>query len=188
MSVESFICLSSLLLTHQLYLHISVSFLLLYADFTPSRGNTPVHQAFSTRKLQVNETLSADKNHGSSSETSLTGKKMKLAELFKQSIREAPEDQPVDGQNTTVHQILANGDMEFQPTSLTLPPKSTNGTPYLSGVNSLCGSERTANDDPITDKKPMGSVQCCLPSLISRRNFGERKKKMSPAPAVAVNG
>ncbi|XP_031252592.1 uncharacterized protein At3g27210 [Pistacia vera] len=147
-------------------------------DFTPSRGSTPVHQAFSTGTPQVNKALSED-----ISETTPTGKKMKLGELFKQSIREAPEDQPPVEQNTTVRQIMANGNMEVQPT---LPPKSTNATPYLSGANTSCGSERTANDDPVRDEKSMGSVQCCLPSLISCRNFSERKKKMSPA--VAVNG
>ncbi|XP_044465059.1 uncharacterized protein At3g27210-like [Mangifera indica] len=151
-----------------------------------SCGNTPVHQAFSTGTPQVNKTLSEDRNHSSMSEASPTGKKMKLGELFKQSIREAPEDPPVDEQKTAVPQIMVNGDMDVHPTVLTLAAKSTDGTRYLSGVNSFRGSESTANDDPTMEEKRMRTAECCLPSLISRHNFSDRKKKMSPA--IVVNG
>ncbi|XP_021911497.1 uncharacterized protein At3g27210-like [Carica papaya] len=161
-----------------------------YPDFTPSRGNTPVHQIISagTPRINgtpINQSFSAatpkvnnatpghqnssittpkiNKPHfdgrppGSTPEPSPT--KKKLVELFRESIR---EDQDVD-----------------------LPPKSAYVTPSVSGTNSFCSSERTANGDPLMEKdKPMKSVQCCLPSLVSCHSFSERKKKMSPAIAV----
>ena len=120
---------------------------------------------------------------GSVSESSPTGKKKKLVELFQESIR---EDQDVTVLNTSTNQDITNGKMAVKPTIQDiLPPKSTDGTPYVSGANSLCSSERTANgDNPMFKEKPFRSGQCCLPSLVSCSSFSERKKKMSPAIAV----
>ena len=78
-----------------------------------------------------------------------------------------------------------NGTSELNQAGFDLPPKSGRGTPFLSGANSVCSSERTPNGDVLKDdEKPMRSVQCCLPSLVSCRSFSDRKKKMSPAIAV----
>lgn len=86
----------------------------------------------------------------------------------------------------TVGKILANGKNEVKQTRLDLPPRSVQGTPYVSGTNSVCSSERTTNEDALTVKeKPLRSVQCCLPSLVSCGSSTERKKKM--IPAIAVN-
>ncbi|KAL5793378.1 hypothetical protein ACOSP7_001972 [Xanthoceras sorbifolium] len=171
-------------------------------DFTPSRGNTPVHQSFPAGTSthgntlvhqsfpsgtpQANKTLMEDITPGSIPEPPPTRKKMKLSELFRQSTQEDPEDQQVDEQHTVGSQNTANGKVEVKTTILDVLP-SENGTPYISGTNSMASSERTANGDSLMDKekKPMRSVHCCLPSLVSR-NFNERKKKMSPA--LAVNG
>ncbi|EOY02761.1 hypothetical protein QUC31_018008 [Theobroma cacao] len=153
-------------------------------DFTPSRGNTPVHHSFAMGTPQVKKGTE-EGSPGSVSETSPTGKKKKLVELFRESIR---EDQDVNELNTPRNQDLANGKIEAKPTIQDLlPPKSADGTPYVSGANSLCTSERTANgDNPIFKEKPFKSVQCCLPSLVSCKSFSERKKKMSPAIVVHV--
>ncbi|TXG54844.1 hypothetical protein EZV62_020100 [Acer yangbiense] len=167
-----------------------------YADFTPShgdtpvhhsipagtssRGHTPVHQSIRSGNPLPNKTFMEDKTPGSIPEPLPTGKKMKLSELFRQSIREDPEDKQTPGNQNT-----ANGKVEVKKTILDVLPAG-NGTPYISGMNSVASSERTANGDSLMDKeKPMRSVQCCLPSLVSR-NFSERKKKMSPA--IAING
>ncbi|KAM7266987.1 hypothetical protein ACFE04_009153 [Oxalis oulophora] len=143
-------------------------------DFTPSRGNTPVHHSFSSTPARNNK--GAFQNTPSRSTPEPSPKK-KLVELFRESIRE--------NQNVEVQ----NGKTEVKQTILDVLPKSANGTPYRSGPNSLCSSDRTANDDDmavVEREKSLRSMQCCLPSLISCRSFSDRKKKMSPA--IAVNG
>lgn len=144
-----------------------VAFIVPFADFTPSRGNTPLHHNFSTGIPRVNTVHSEDKIPGSS--THEPSPKKKLVELFRESIR---EDQDVN-----------NGKMGVKPTLLGLPPKSAHGTPY--GTNSVCSSERTSNGDPLTEKeKPFRTMQRCLPSLMSCHSFSERKKKINSAVAV----
>ena len=151
------------------------------ADFTPSRGNTPVHHRFSMVTPRVNNST-VERSPGSVSETTPTEKKKKLFELFRESIR---EDQDVNELNTSSNQDIAYGKIEVKPTIQDLLPSKSDGTPYVSGANSLCNSERTANgDNPMFKEKPFRSVQCCLPSLDSCRSFSERKKKKSPARAV----
>lgn len=119
---------------------------------------------------------------GSIPEPSPAGKKKRLAELFQESSR---EDQDVNDVHTSGNQSITSGKMEVKPTILDVLPKSGNGTPFVSGTNSVCSSERTANGDALIEReKSIKSVQCCLPSLISCRSFSERKKKMSPAIAV----
>ncbi|KAK9039607.1 hypothetical protein V6N11_014803 [Hibiscus sabdariffa] len=131
-------------------------------DFTPSRGNTPVHHSFSTGTPRVNK-ATVDGSPLSISETSPTGNK-KLLDLFRESVRE----------NGDVKELNNSSNQDI-----------SNGTPYVSGANSLCSSERTANgDNPMFKEKPFKSMQCCLPSFVSCSNFNERKKKMSPAIAV----
>ncbi|XWS40601.1 hypothetical protein CRYUN_Cryun17cG0009800 [Craigia yunnanensis] len=151
-------------------------------DFTPSRGNTPVHHSFSMVTPRVNK-ATVEGSPGSVSETSPTGKKKKLIELFRERIR---EDQDVNELNTSSNQDITNEKMELKPTIQgLLPSKSEDAIPYVSGANSLCNSERTANgDDHVFKEKPFRSVQCCLPSLVSCSSFSERKKKMGPAIAV----
>lgn len=154
------------------------------ADFTPSRGNTPVHRSFPTPgSSQVNKNLILDRIPGSVPRLSPTRKKKKLVDLFRESFG---NDQEFNNRISS-GKVLANGKNEVKQTGLDLPPRSVQGTPYVSGTNSVCSSERTANEDVSTEKeKPLRSVQCCLPSLVSCRSFSERKKKMSPAP-IAVN-
>ncbi|MBA0572101.1 hypothetical protein Golob_002462 [Gossypium lobatum] len=150
-------------------------------DFTPPHSNTPVHQSFSLGTSQVNK-VGDDGSPGSVSETSPSGKKKKLVELFQESIR---DDHDTSESNTSSNQDTANEKIVKPTIQDILPPKSADGTPYVSGANSCCSSERTVNgDNPIFKEKPLRSVQCCLPSLVSCSSFSERKKKMSPAIAA----
>ncbi|KAK7336055.1 hypothetical protein VNO77_16583 [Canavalia gladiata] len=141
-------------------------------EFTPSRGTTPVHHTFGTPA--VNKTPSEH------AEPSPTQKKKKLLELFRESVREEQND---DVENTS-----SNEKKEEKPTVQDLLPKSAHSTPYISGGNSACSSDRTMNDDhaSIREKQPVKSVQCCLPSLASCRSFSQRKRKTSLA--IAANG
>ena len=141
-------------------------------EFTPSRGSTPVHHIF------LNKTTPSEP--GSVPEPSPTTQKKKLLDLFRESVRENQSD---DAENT-----FGNEKKEVKPTMVhDLIPKSAHSTPYVSGGNSACSSERTMNDDhaPIREK-PVKSVQCCLPSLASCRSFSERKRKTRPA--ITDNG
>ncbi|KAJ9135474.1 hypothetical protein P3X46_032655 [Hevea brasiliensis] len=154
-------------------------------EFTPSRGSTPVHHSFSTGTPKINKTPLEDGHPDSILEPSPTGNKKRLYELFQESLREEPE---ADDRQTSGKQNTANGKMEVKPTILDVLPKSASGTPYFSGTNSVCSSERTTNGDALIEReKSIKSMQCCLPSLISCSSFSERKKKMSPALAIAVN-
>nr|ACU19416.1 unknown [Glycine max] len=138
-------------------------------EFTPSRGSTPVHHIF------LNKTTPSEP--GSVPEPSPTTQKKKLLDLFRESVRENQSD----AENTSEIEKK-----EVKPTTVH-DPKSAHSTPYVSGGNSACSSERTMNDDhaPIREK-PVKSVQCCLPSLASCRSFSERKRKTSPA--ITDNG
>ncbi|CAI0457575.1 unnamed protein product [Linum tenue] len=137
-------------------------------DFTPSRGSTPVHHSFAIGTPQKNKpVLEVTPPDHSIPEPSPTGKKKKrLSELFQDSMRERSTE---DNEST---------------------PKSAEDTPYISGVNSVCSSERTPNGKALVEEKWFNkSMQGCLPSLVSCHSFSYRKKKMmSPPAAVAVNG
>ncbi|KAF2322662.1 hypothetical protein GH714_027650 [Hevea brasiliensis] len=146
-------------------------------ELTPSRGSTPVHHNFFMGTPKINKTTLEDRPPGSIPEPSPTGKKKRLSELFKESLREEPE---ADDLHNSGKQNTANGKIEVKPTILDVLPKSASGTPYISGPNNVCGSERTANGDAVIERdKSIKSAQCCLPSLISRCSAGERKKNES---------
>ncbi|KAK8607313.1 hypothetical protein V6N13_053054 [Hibiscus sabdariffa] len=152
-------------------------------DFTPSRGNTPVHHnGFSVEAPRIYK-ATEDGSPGSASETS-PGKKKKLVELFRDSIKD--DQDVVNEMNTLIHQDTVNGKLEVKPTIQdVLPPKSADGTPHVSRATSQCSSERTANgDDHMFKEKPLRSTQRCLPCLVPCGSFRERKKKMSPAMDV----
>ncbi|XP_042503092.1 uncharacterized protein At3g27210-like isoform X2 [Macadamia integrifolia] len=137
---------------------------------TPSRGNTPNHQSGFMGKPRLNKTL-MDGAAGTRTEASPTDKKKKLAELFSESFS---DDQHVD-------QSLSNGILKPKPINLDLPPRSSNGTPYVSGLNSVCSSERSPNKDFKSDKdKSTRVAQCCLPNFVRSYSFSDRKKRLSP--------
>ncbi|KAI9121628.1 hypothetical protein K1719_008661 [Acacia pycnantha] len=147
-------------------------------EFTPSRGSTPVHHSLGNSG--VKKTPSEDRNPSSLPESSPTERKKKLVELFRD------KDEAEDEKKTGETQKIGN-EKEVKTTILDLLPKSAQSTPYISGVNSVCSSERSMNEDPLAIREKSGkSVQCCLPSFASCRSFSERRRKMSPA--IAVNG
>ncbi|KAK7266924.1 hypothetical protein RIF29_19585 [Crotalaria pallida] len=141
-------------------------------DFTPSRGNTPVHHTFGTPGR--NKTPFENRTHGSIPLPS-PEKKKKLLDLFRESIREDH-----DG---------GYGKKEAIPTIQDVLPKSAHSTPYTSGANSTWSSERPMSVDHVSMReKSVKSSQWCLPvpGLSSCHSFSERRRKSSPA--IAVNG
>nr|AFK43396.1 unknown [Lotus japonicus] len=143
-------------------------------EFTPSRGSTPVHHTFG------NKTPSVQITPGTSAEPSPTEKKKKLLELFRESVREDPNDD-VAGKTSSDEK------KEAKPIINDILPKSAHSTPYISVGNSACSSERTLNGDDHASirEKSVKSAQWCLPSLTSCRSFSERRRKTSPAIAAA---
>jgi len=143
---------------------LSTSF---YADFTPSRGTTPVHHTFGTP--------SRSRIHGSISVVEPSPeKKKKLLELFRESVKDEQVD---DG----------HGHKAMKPTTQHVMAKSANCTPFISGANSTCSSERIMSEDRASIReKSVKSLQWCIPSLSSCRSFRERSRKTSPA--IEVNG
>lgn len=136
-----------------------------YADFTPSRGSTPVHHRFSG----VNKTLSEDKNHGSVPGMSFPAeKKKKLIDLFRESFKgkDAVRDELVDARD------IVNGKSEEKQKDVE------------SEASNVCSNERTTNGDMLSEKDRTIRSAHCFPSLISCSNFVERKKKTNP---IAVN-
>ncbi|XP_060959001.1 uncharacterized protein At3g27210 [Cannabis sativa] len=151
-------------------------------DFTPSRGNTPVHRGFTPGSSRVNKTPFEDRMPGSvtPAPTPPTEKKKRLLELFQESMKEREEEASNTANETPVVKPTAGHDTPAA-------SKSGHETPFVSGANSVCSSEWTPNGEGLIirhEEKPMRSLQCCLPSLMSCRSFSERKKKMSPAIAV----
>ncbi|KAM1130018.1 hypothetical protein ACFX19_045424 [Malus domestica] len=135
-------------------------------DFTPSRGNTPVHHNLPAGSSLINKTPFENRTPVSIPVPSPTPieKKKKLLELFQESSKD--DEYP-------------NNEVK-PPTAHNLPPKSVNGT------NSVGSSERTINGDVQTEiemEKPFRTSPCCLPSLVSCRSSSHRKK-MSPTIPV----
>lgn len=135
----------------------------LTADFTPSRGNTPVHPSLAGN-LKGNGDAPAAVQQSPPQE-----KKKRLSELFCESLRSELNEQNI---TSTKKETAFTGDR--------VPPRSTPGTPYAS----VCNSERTPNEELRCDVKSSKPPQCCLPRLLSSRSFSERRKRMSPARAV----
>lgn len=141
-------------------------------DFTPSRGTTPVHHNFSTGTPRSIKSILGDKTPDYNPEPSPTDRKKRLSDLFQESSR--------DDQNN--RDSANEKKMDPKPATIDLPPKSSNATPFVSGANSVCSSERTPNGVlKAENNKSLKSAQCCLPRLLSSRSFDDRKNRMTPA-------
>ncbi|KAM3306898.1 putative protein isoform X1 [Capsicum chacoense] len=150
-------------------------FLSVNGDFTPSRGNTPVHPSLAGNFKDERAAAAPTSFQQSPPEE----KKKRLSELFSESLRselDLNEQNAADNQNAT----STKKEKETPSTGERLPPRSTPGTPYAS----VCNSERTPNGELKSDVKSSKPVQCCLPRLLSSRSFSERRKRMSPAHTV----
>ncbi|XP_058093261.1 uncharacterized protein At3g27210-like [Magnolia sinica] len=153
-------------------------------DFTPSRGNTPNYQRSTPTTPRLNKVSFLERAPNSKlPELSPTVKKKKLAELFEESTK---GERDSDTKTNSTEQNVINGKMETENAHLQIPPKSSEGTPYLTGTNSVCSSERTPNGESKPEReKKVRAAQCCLPSLVPSLSFSEKKKQPSP---VSHNG
>lgn len=143
-------------------------FLSVNGDFTPSRGNTPVHPSLAGN-FKGERAAPASFQQSPPQE-----KKKRLSELFSESFRSELE---LNEQTAADNQNLTSTKKETAFTGDRIPPRSTPGTPYAS----VCNSERIPNGELNKSSKP---AQCCLPRLLSSRSFSERRKRMSPARTV----
>eukprot|EP00262_Sarcandra_glabra_P005483 TRINITY_DN17121_c0_g1_i1.p1 TRINITY_DN17121_c0_g1~~TRINITY_DN17121_c0_g1_i1.p1 ORF type:complete len:246 (-),score=43.23 TRINITY_DN17121_c0_g1_i1:148-885(-) len=140
-------------------------------DFTPSGSSTPTYQSGTLGMPQLNKAHFLDRIPAvSKPEPSPTDNKKKLADLLQESL---------GGEQDFVDRNIVTENLEINKTDLH-PPKSSDGTPYMSRVNSICSSEKTPNKDP--KEKNVKAPQCCLPGLVQSLSFSERKKRLSPSP------
>ncbi|KAI4387916.1 hypothetical protein MLD38_000302 [Melastoma candidum] len=127
-------------------------------DFTPSRGNTPVHHSFSVGsgaqfvKVPLKQ---GEGNAASNDEFSPGSQKKKLGQLF--SNREG------DG-------TFDNGVSEGKPVDV-----ATTTIPGNLGSESVCSAEMTPNGDSKLEKEKLRSSLLCLPRLTYCGNFGVKK-------------
>lgn len=165
------------------------SFISPNADFTPSRGNTPVHPSFmGTPQVRKTPTITTDKAPASVPEPSPNTKKKRLAELFRDSFG-GSEEAPVaaadgDESKASPDKRTSKPPKPSSTTILDVLPGSEHGTPYISGANSLCNSERLPNEPDHKQKLGRLVQHRCLPSLMSCRISVDRKKKTAPAIPV----
>ncbi|XP_073117228.1 uncharacterized protein At3g27210-like [Elaeis guineensis] len=152
-------------------------------EFTPSRGSTPNYQTTTTATPRLNDAFFIDKFPDSKSEPSPTGRK-KLAELLRES---SQGEKNIKEQNASDNKKFEiNGKPDGGKISSDQPPKSLDGSPYISGANSVYSGEVSPTRDPKNRKeRTWKSVHCCLPSLVQSFNFDERRQKMSPGPCAA---
>lgn len=143
-----------------------------------TRGSTPAHQRNSSSP-QVNGTFSEVVPSPNRDSTPTIKKKKKLADLFRESIRErAGEFLALEGEG---FENQANPKKESSPNSpaSVLPPKSGKlRTPHVSGPLSQSSSGKiTPADDYFPDReKTLKSQQCCFPRLNSIRSYRENRK------------
>ncbi|CAI9111555.1 OLC1v1011806C1 [Oldenlandia corymbosa var. corymbosa] len=165
-------------------------------DFTPSRGNTPVHNSFSVRTTPGRSngqllTTSRSSNSKTMPEPSPTTekKKQRLSELFKDSLG---DDE--DGQQDENNQENESDKQHQKVGLISGPLKSGNSTPSVSHLNSgssqgtastattktlsyyVGSAQRTPNGSikPPVERSGKSAAQCCLPRL---RSFSEKKKR-----------
>ncbi|XP_077250304.1 uncharacterized protein At3g27210-like [Tasmannia lanceolata] len=139
-------------------------FLSVNGDFTSSSCSTPNHQRSTPGTPQLKKAFFVDRTLDPTSEFSPTDKKKKLADLFRESLG---DEQVPEEQNLGHNQSKVNGKLDVNNTNIHTPPKSSQGTPYLSVANSVCNSERIPNKDTKHEKeKTVKATQCCMPGLI----------------------
>ncbi|XAR64414.1 hypothetical protein NMG60_11024736 [Bertholletia excelsa] len=151
----------------------SEDFLSVNGDFTPSRGNTPVHQNSYLHTPPPDNCLSVSNKTISKPEPSPTDDKKKLADLFHESISENQQD---DNQSLLgVKTIRSNG----------MPEGSNavqNQTLHKRKENSVCTNEMSPVGVANLEKQKLSrSLSSCIPGLARSMSFSDRKKRLSPA-------
>jgi len=158
---------------HYILLVIHIHFIFLYADFTPSRGSTPKHHFSAPGTPRMNKSLNLPTFPDTKLEPSPTDGKKRLFDLLQETFHEHwAGDQNAETNEKTDGYKLTNNQ----------PPRSE-GSPYLSGTNSVWSSEATPGRDPSNRKERTGRPKhCCFPGFVPSRSFSDRRKpKMSPA-------
>uniref|UniRef100_A0A1D1ZK60 Uncharacterized protein At3g27210 n=1 Tax=Anthurium amnicola TaxID=1678845 RepID=A0A1D1ZK60_9ARAE len=152
-------------------------FLSVNGDFTPSHGSTPNYQTGTPVKPQLDGT-SFDGFPDTRSEPS---PRKKLAEFLQETL---PGEPPGNDDNILDGKLEMNGKSESNRSNKDQLPKSLDGTPNLSGANSIYSGKRTPNGAYKNGKEKRGNaMHCCLPSLVHSLSITERKKQMaSPVP------
>ncbi|KAE9619866.1 hypothetical protein Lal_00040296 [Lupinus albus] len=132
-------------------------------EFTPSTGNTPIHNTFGTPGHNKNPFV--NRIQGSVHVPSPEKKeRKKLIDFF----RESDQDDDMKEAKPTIQDFL---------------PKSELST-SISSTNSAWSSERTASEDTVstreTSNKSVKSTRWCLPirGSSSRHNFREKRRKV----------
>ncbi|XP_074563493.1 uncharacterized protein At3g27210-like [Curcuma longa] len=148
-------------------------------DFTPSRGNTPDHQANEQSNHVLDDAIFIDKRLDSKSEPSPTGRK-KLGDLLQETSR---GEQVIDAPNAAEPSTELNGMAEVEKDR---SRGLSNGNQYLSNNSPDEGGATTSSRDRKKKKKKKKKKKgktwkdghCCLPSLHSF-GFEEKRDKMN---------
>ncbi|KAK3410324.1 hypothetical protein EUGRSUZ_J02319 [Eucalyptus grandis] len=137
-------------------------------DFTPSRGNTPVHDGFFVSTPQRITAFFRDETLGSIPGPTPAGGKKKLSELFQESFR--------GGQSV-------NGDSK----SSNNPTNPARGISGASGASSVHSSKRAAGGgSKIIEEKHVTPFPDCLLRLVSCGGSSKTRREMTPA--IAIHG
>ncbi|KAL9254771.1 hypothetical protein AKJ16_DCAP00071 [Drosera capensis] len=112
-----------------------------------------------------------------------TDKKSKLMDLFRQSRTEGEIDALTFASSESVTE--AKQPLEIKPSI----PKSANGTPHISGTNSVSSDGRITDEDLVKrgkEKSLKSAALSCLPRLGTCRSFSE--KKTSTSSPISMDG
>lgn len=122
-------------------------------DFTPSRGNTPVHH------LSALKTQTYKFQNASDEKVSPNDGKKKLFDL----LQETNQSENMDNENFTEN---SGGDAT----------KSMVGSPRISETTSTWSTEATPNKSNKKEKTRRSSKRCCFPRLYPTFIYNERSK------------
>ncbi|KAG9446093.1 hypothetical protein H6P81_012221 [Aristolochia fimbriata] len=147
-------------------------FLSVNGEFTTSSSSTPNYQRSIPGTPQRNNLFFVERIPCEKPEPSPTDKKKKLADLFKDNLH---------AEDVSISHNIDNGQVEANKSPVSVPLKTADGSPRVSGIISLSSTERTPTGDfrPEKEKKAK-AAQCCLPSLVTNLSFSEKKKHQTP--------
>jgi hypothetical protein len=131
-----------------------------YADFTPSRGSTPIYQP--RAQTVMSNIFQPDTHSSKSPEPSPTGRR-KLAELLQEAMQDGPEESTDEQQQ--LQSVVADGKPVSESTS-----------------SSACSTVPTPTAvDKSRKEKAWYTGRCCLPSFVHSLTLdeSERGQKMS---------
>ncbi|GAB4847959.1 hypothetical protein Ancab_027021 [Ancistrocladus abbreviatus] len=157
------------------------------SESTKSCGGTLLHHSVSAKSIapQASKTAMEGKGVGPSknaSSSSSPDKKKKLVDLFRESRGGCYDD------GLSISGPLGESDVYGKLETKPNAPRSENGTPNLSGANSVSSVERTPIGECKSKKdKLLKSAQCCFPRLAQSYSFYERKKAATGCAPIIVD-